>query len=286
MLYVNDEKIEDQEIQAEFDRLRPSYEQAFAHLEPEERQKQLWLWSRENIIERVLLRQAAWRDPEPIDPATLEISLQQTLEQYFKQNPQLPDQPPDDDTLKRVKNSIEEQLRLERLLQKISSNVPTPSAKSISKYYEQNIDRYSVPETVHASHIVKHHRPDRDPHQVHQEMQNILAELRQGADFAEMAQKHSDCPENGGDLGFFTRGKMVQEFDDIVFNLEPAHTSEVFETEFGCHIATCHEKKPAIPIPLDDAREMITRELTQQLQQETLEKFIDAEKERAHIQQK
>ena len=286
MLYVNDEKIEKHQIQAEFDRLRPSYEQTFAHLEPEERQKQLWQWSRENIIERVLLRQAAWRDPEPIDPVVLESSLQQTLEQYQKQNPQSPDQSPENATLERVKNSIEEQMRLERLLQKISSNIATPTTKNIQKYYQQNIDRYSVPETVHASHIVKHHRPDRDPHQTRQEMQNILAELRQGADFAEMAQKHSDCPENGGDLGFFARGKMVQEFDDIVFNLQPAHTSDLFETEFGCHIAACHEKKPAIPIPLQDAREMITRDLIQQLRQQALEKFLDAEKTRADIQQK
>ena len=286
MLYVNDEKIEDHQIQAEFDRLRPSYEQAFTQLEPEERQKQLWQWSQENIIERVLLRQAAWRDPEPIDPVTLENALQQALEQYQKLNPPSPEHPPDDDTLQRIKYSIEEQMRLERLMQKISANIAPPSAKIIQQFYEQNIDRYSVPETVHASHIVKHHRPDRDPHQTRLEMQKILDQLRQGADFAEMARQHSDCPENDGDLGFFTRGKMVQEFDEVVFNLQPNHISDLFQTEFGSHIATCHEKKPSIPIPLQDARDMIIRELTQQLQQESLEKFIDAEKERAHIQQK
>ena len=171
-------------------------------------------------------------------------------------------------------------------MQKIAANIAPPSAKNIQKYYQQNIEQYSVPETVHASHIVKHHRPDRDLHQTRQEMQDILTELRQNADFAETAQKHSDCPENGGDLGFFVRGKMVREFDDVVFNLEPNHISEVFETEFACHIATCHEKKPTIPIPLTDAREMITRDLIAILRQETLEKFLDNEKEHAKIQQK
>jgi parvulin-like peptidyl-prolyl isomerase len=118
------------------------------------------------------------------------------------------------------------------------------------------------------------------------QMQQILKELRDGADFDEMARKHSDCPENAGDLGFFPRGSMVQGFEDVVFGMEVGQTSDVFKTEFGYHIARVSDTKPAMPCPLEDVREVIVRELTEQTRQKAIEKFIDAQKAKAVIEEK
>ncbi|SCA54794.1 Parvulin-like peptidyl-prolyl isomerase [Candidatus Terasakiella magnetica] len=59
-----------------------------------------------------------------------------------------------------------------------------------------------------------------------------------GADFAELAQKNSDCPSggNGGDLGVFGRGQMVPEFEQAAFSMEVGATSDVVETDFGYHL--------------------------------------------------
>jgi peptidyl-prolyl cis-trans isomerase C len=70
------------------------------------------------------------------------------------------------------------------------------------------------------------------------EAQKLLAELRGGADFAAKARELSECPsgKNGGDLGEFSRGAMVKEFDAVAFELPVGQTSGVVKTKFGYHI--------------------------------------------------
>jgi parvulin-like peptidyl-prolyl isomerase len=68
--------------------------------------------------------------------------------------------------------------------------------------------------------------------------EKVLKEIKSGADFAELARQHSDGPSGpkGGELGRFTRGQMVPEFDQVVFSLKPGAVSGVVETQFGYHI--------------------------------------------------
>jgi peptidyl-prolyl cis-trans isomerase SurA len=77
------------------------------------------------------------------------------------------------------------------------------------------------------------------------EITDILAQLRKGANFAEFAKKDSEDPgtaENGGDLGFFSRGMMVKPFEDAAYNLKPGEISDIVETQFGYHIIKMEEK--------------------------------------------
>jgi parvulin-like peptidyl-prolyl isomerase len=68
--------------------------------------------------------------------------------------------------------------------------------------------------------------------------EDLLAKVRQGESFEDLARTYSDCPsaEAGGDLGFFPKGRMVAPFDQAAFALQPGKISKVVETQFGYHI--------------------------------------------------
>ena len=70
------------------------------------------------------------------------------------------------------------------------------------------------------------------------ECNDIKKQIEDGADFAEMAKDHSSCPsgQRGGDLGEFSPGQMVAEFDEVVFNEEVGQVHGPVKTQFGYHL--------------------------------------------------
>ena len=283
MLYVNGQEIADTEIEQEIERMRPQYEQAFADQPESDRAKQLRDWSRENVIERVLLQQAAVRMADDVPDEVLNAAFNRFVdecggkEEFFQTSEYSETQ---------VRQELAAQLRMERLMQIITDDLPQPSEKAIQQYFQQNQQKFTIPEMVRAAHIVMHPTPETDLQAIEKQMQQNLEQLRSGADFGELAQQYSDCPDDQGDLGYFARGKMVQEFEDVIFNLQTGQISDVFQTEFGFHIAKVLDKRPPLPAQLDDVKQVIVKELTEQARQKAMEDFVDAQKEQAVIEEK
>jgi uncharacterized protein len=286
-LYINGEEVESIFIQAEINCLRPQYQQVFAGQPKEEQEKQLAAWARENIVEATLFRQQAMKYYPQIEPQDIQNALQPLLHQ----------EGPDGSLHQRLRAGVQErqklygqiadQIRHQRLQSQITKTIPGPSEKEIRRYYNQHLtDRFTVSETVHAAHIVKHTNADNSKEQQYRQMCEIKGKLDQGVPFEELARENSDCPDSAGDLGFFARGRMVPVFEAIVFNLKPGTHSDVFETEFGWHIAKVIEKRPPIPCSLEQVREVIVQDLVRQAQEKALEQFLDAQKEKAHIEER
>ena len=89
---------------------------------------------------------------------------------------------------------------------------------------------------VRASHILVN---------TEQEANNLLSQINGGKKFEKLAKKHSRCPsgKNGGDLGFFTRGKMVPEFENAAFNMNVGQVSAPIKTQFGFHLIKVTDAK-------------------------------------------
>jgi len=286
-LYVNGEIIENTLIEAEINRLRPSYQRVFENQTKEEQEKQLAEWARENMIEAVLFRQQARKTFPEIASQDIQNVLRQLLVRENENGTLHQRLQAGSRQQQKVYEEIADQIRHEKLHTQIAGNVHRPSEKEIRKYYDQHLaDCFTIPEMVHAAHIVKYFNADESKEEQYQQMGRIKDKLDQGIPFEELAKANSDCSENAGDLGFFARGKMVPAFEEVVFRLEAGSYSEVFETEFGWHIVRVIEKRPSIPCELDQVREVIVRDLTQQAAQKAVEQFLDAQKEKADIEER
>jgi len=144
----------------------------------------------------------------------------------------------------------------------LRQKVVVPSAE-IDRAYNNNIEQYSTPEQVRASHILLK-TEGKDDAAVKAQAENLLKQARGGADFAELAKKYSEDDSNkanGGDLDYFGRGRMVAEFDQVAFTLEPGKISDVVKTQFGYHIIKVTDKKAATTRPLADVRQQLQDQL-------------------------
>jgi peptidyl-prolyl cis-trans isomerase C len=138
----------------------------------------------------------------------------------------------------------------------VTAPVRKPTRKEVDLYYKTHRSSFFAPERVHVLHIIKN-VGDSDRHSARLVLEGVERDLRSGISFAEVADRYSDCSGNGGDLGWFTRDVMVEEFEEIVFNLQPGQVSPIFETRFGLHIALLLEKRPAGIRPLSEVYDEI-----------------------------
>jgi peptidyl-prolyl cis-trans isomerase C len=124
---------------------------------------------------------------------------------------------------------------------------------------------------VHAAHILVDTKDLAD---------SIYAELQGGANFEVTAREQSNdtaTAENGGDLGWFTRGQMVQQFEDVAFSLQPGQISEPFQTQYGWHILKVYDSDPARPM---------TDQQLQQYRDSIVSRWLDQRKAEMDISSK
>jgi len=158
-----------------------------------------------------------------------------------------------------------------------------PAGHEIESFYNANRFNFPRPEMFHASHIVKYVNHEQSEEQAEAAIELALAALERGEPFAEVADRHSDCKDKGGDLGQFPAGQMVEEFEEVIRELEPGEISEIFTTPFGFHIALLHEIIPAGTASLADVRSTIERVMTFARQHEAYARAIAEMRQQADI---
>jgi parvulin-like peptidyl-prolyl isomerase len=282
-LIVNGERVEDQEIRQEAERLRPSYEQVFAEEEPQKREAQLQDWSKENVIERVLLRQEAKKNGQEIAPADVDAALARLKEQYEKPEDLYKDFDADSD--EQVKPLIELQMKVQRKIDEVHAQVPEPTEAELREYYEQNQQHFRTGEQVRVAHLVKYVNWQTDEAAALEVITRADQDIKAGALFEGVVAKYTDCADNGGDLGYISRGQTVEEFEDVIFNLTPGQVSDVFRTRFGLHIAKVYDRRePAVP-PLKEVRPQVANEVREQKREQALGEYLDLLRSQATVEE-
>jgi peptidyl-prolyl cis-trans isomerase C len=182
-------------------------------------------------------------------------------------------------TLDDLKRETREGMVIEKMLRdELEPQVQVTDA-DIQGFYAQNQERFQQPQSVRASHILIPVEPsatDDARAQAKTKVDGLLAQIKGGADFAEMAREHSSdgSAAQGGDLGYFSKGQMVPEFEQAAFALEAGQVSEVVQTQFGYHIIKAVEHRAPRTVPLSEVSERITAFLTQQRQQQLTGAFV------------
>jgi peptidyl-prolyl cis-trans isomerase C len=158
------------------------------------------------------------------------------------------------------------------------------------KFFDENRSRFRQDDSVHASHILIRTPENADAAakaKAKTQADDLLAQIKKGADFAGLAKKFSQDPgsaQTGGDLGFFSKGQMVPAFEQAAFALKPGQTSGVVETPFGYHIIRVSEFKAGRDPGYDEVKPQIEEYLKQQLRDRKSQEFVDQLKAKGKIQ--
>ena len=243
----------------------------------------------DNAINRLLLEGALDKTGAKVDAKTVDERIS-----YFRKN-FVSDEAYNADLAKRnmtpeqFRREIEIGILAEELFNKRTASIKPVSDADARAFYDANVERFAQSERVKASHILLQvNKDDSDAIRAQKkaEAQRILGELKKGADFAELARKYSDCPskQQGGDLGYFERGRMDPTFEKAAFGLKTGQMSGIVETPFGYHIIKATDHAAASTAPFDQEKQNIIQYLTEQKKQQALTAYFDSLRGASNIQ--
>lgn len=150
-----------------------------------------------------------------------------------------------------TESDIRKNIKMNLSATKLVGDDVTVTEEEMKAYFDENKASLDVPEQVKASHILVADEA---------KAKEVKAKLAAGGDFAALAKEYSTDESNkeqGGELGFFSKGDMVPEFENVAFSLKAGDISEPVKTEFGYHIIKVSEKKEAKPATYDDSKAQI-----------------------------
>ncbi|HAA38309.1 MAG TPA: foldase [Firmicutes bacterium] len=175
-----------------------------------------------------------------------------------------------------LKDNIRTDLQLSAI---VRSKIEVSEAE-VEEYFRENQDDFNIPEEIDVRHILV---------ETEEEAGEVLALLRAGEDFAELAKEHSQDPgsaDKGGALGFNGRGSFVKEFEDAAFALPVGEYSEPVKTEHGYHIIEVLERKEAKEVEFADVKEQVKEALIEEKVRERLQEEYNQLYDAAKIEKK
>jgi len=173
-------------------------------------------------------------------------------------------------------DSFIELLELEYILYQCALQETEVTPDQVTQFFEENRDYFNQQESVRASHILVKTEAEAD---------NLLKQLKEGADFAELAKTYSNDTQTssfGGDLGYFAKGEMVPAFEDLSLSLGINQFDKV-ETAYGWHVVLVTDKRAAKEANLEEQWDEIEDTLIKFLASEYLGHYLYRLEQEANI---
>ena len=157
-------------------------------------------------------------------------------------------------------------------------------------FYDSNKKEFDQPETVKASHILFMVKPEASEADVTKQKEAAIKaseRATKGEDFSTLAKELSEEPgakESAGDLGFFTKDRMVPEFANAAFSQKIGDISQPVRTQFGWHVIKVTETKAAGTVPFAEVKDQITGYLKSTNQREAVQAVLKKLKDSAKVE--
>lgn len=152
---------------------------------------------------------------------------------------------------------------------KALEDVKPATDEEIKKYYDDNMDKFQKGESVNASHILVDSE---------EKANELLSKINAGElSFEDAARNNSTCPskDNGGNLGEFTKGQMVPEFDEAVFAMKEGEISSPVKTQFGYHLIKLISKSEASTYSFEEVKDQLVEVVNQEKKQAAFQSKIN-----------
>jgi peptidyl-prolyl cis-trans isomerase C len=200
------------------------------------------------------------------------------------------------ETLKRMeltedqlKSQIVRQALIRKLVEKEVISKIALSKEDAKKYYQSNSAKFHQPERVRAQHIlIKLESGADEPKkaEARKKLEGVKKRVLAGEDFGKLAKEYSEGPSNvrEGDLGYFTRGRMVKPFEDAAFKLAPNEISDIVETQFGYHLIKVLDHQAGKDPSFDEVEPRVMAILRNERIQQKLDPYLHKLRQDAKIE--
>lgn len=276
---VNDEVITQQELNQAF---LPVYLQMQSMYGPEEVAKKSQELKRQvldQLIEERLMLQEA-RNPQPVEfgkgkvgtPSAVTVSEEEIDEMMadararFESDEEMGAALEDQGlTREDLRSRFRDQIMIQKVISRHIRSRITVSPAEVTVYYGSHPDEFELPPAVQSAVILIKPGGPADA-AAREKAQHLHAQLRQGADFYELARRYSDGPnaKMGGRIGYLEKGKSHKEIDQALFALKEGEISPVIKTAAGYHIFRAESIRPARRAALEEVKDEIHRRLFQE----------------------
>ena len=187
------------------------------------------------------------------------------------------------------RKEIEKGARVNKLVEQACTGVEEPTEQEVSGFYEAHKNEYVTEPKVLCQHILVKVEDNSTSDEKAAAFEKILAikdRIAAGGNFAEEAEKNSDCPSGreGGALGWFGPGMMVPEFDKVAFEMKKGEVSGVVTTQFGYHIIYKADEQPGGQQTLVDVHDQIKDLLRHESRGKAVDAFVAELREKAEIE--
>ncbi len=229
-----------------------------------------------SMIERTLQLQAAKSRGISVTDEEVKQAIQQ-----MKQRGEAVDET----NLSDVKNIREQLMLLSVLDREVRSGVMVAES-DMKRYFQEHRDRFALSEEYTLSQILIRPRSPDDTADAKEKVREVMARLKQGESFEDLALRFSDGPNasHGGHLGLVRQGELLPGIEQAIAHLMPGGISDVIETSDGFHIVKLEDKRPKQFRPYEEVRDEIQRLVFQQKNEDVFQAWLAELKNKAYIE--